>query len=168
MATHDIPILWNAGIPDTSGNVFAIPMSIDRTTAPWRAYTVCFKDSGTRIGWHGRFRVPQNYIGTAIILVEWATSATTGDVVWDFDYRAIGGDDTESTNQAGTQEAVTVTDTAGSAAWEKVTPTMSLTSTNLAANDEVYWTLFRDGVQAADTLAAAAFVDDLVFRFNDV
>jgi hypothetical protein len=167
MATLDIPVLWNAGKPDTSGNVYAVPSSIDRTTAPWIAQSVAFKDSGTRIGWGLRFRVPQSYVGTAVVVITWASSVTTGNVVWDFDYRALTGDNAESTNQAGTQEAVTVTDGAGGTAWFQMIATISLTSGNFAANDEVQAIIYRDGSDAADTLAATTFLDSLVFRFND-
>ncbi len=167
MATHRIPILGWGTVPDTSGNVFFEPYHIKATNDVWDRLVCIFNDTATRIGLAGGFTVPKNYVGTAKIIVVWTSTATTGDVVWDFDYRAVGGDDLESLDQAGTQEAVTVTDTAPSAANERMEAAMTLTSANLAVDDEVEFELFRDGVAAGDTMAAAAIVFAVLFEYAD-
>lgn len=159
-------------VPDTSGNCWFEPYDVLATNDVWDYLVVRFGSSNaaqptTRIGLRGSFDVPQNYVGTASIIVHWTATVITGDVVWDFDYRAIGGDDLESLDQAGTQEAVTVTDTAPSAANERMTATLSLTSANLAAGDTVQFELFRDGVDVADTMAASAIVHEVIFQYND-
>ena len=115
MATHRISILNWATVPDTSGNVYMEPYNILATNDIWDRLVTIFRDTATRIGLPGGFTVPKNYVGTAKIIVVWTATATTGDVVWDFDYRAVGGNDTESLDQTGTQESVTVTDTAPTA-----------------------------------------------------
>ena len=167
MATHRIPILGAGTIPDATGNAFFEPYSIKATNDQWRHLVAVLNDSGTKVGLYGSFWVPKNYVGTPKIIVVWATTATTGNVVWDFDYRAIGGDDTESLDQSGTQEAVTVTDAAASAAHERLTPEMALTAANLAADDLVEFFFARDGASASDTLAAAALVHALIFEYAD-
>lgn len=167
MATWRIPILGWATTPDTSGNVFFEPQTVKATNDAWRNLVVVFNDTATRIGLHGRFTVPKNYVGTASIIVVWSTTATSGDVEWDFDYRAVGGDDTESLDQSGTQESVNINDTAPSAAHERMEASLALTSANLAVDDEVQFALYRDGTDAGDTLAATAMVYAVLLQYND-
>lgn len=167
MATHRIPILGWGTVPDTSGNVFFEPYDVKATNDVWDRLVCIFNDTATRLGLRGGFTVPKNYVGTANVIVVWTATATTGDVVWDFDYRAVGGNDTESLDQAGTQEAVTATDTAPGAANRRLEASMALTATNLAVDDEVTFELFRDGVAAGDTMAAAAIVFQVLFEYSD-
>ncbi len=112
--------------------------------------------------------MPENYVGSPVVRVRWTTTKTTGDVVWDFDYRAVGGDDAESLDQAGTQEAVTVTDSAPSAAHERLNVTVALTAGNFAAGDTVEFLLARDGADASDTLAGVAMLHEAFFEYSDV
>ncbi len=166
MATHRIPILAGAS-PDNSGDVFSEPYSVKATNGLWDYPVWVFNDTATRIGLRGKFDVPQNYVGTAKIIVHWTSTAVTGDVEWDFDYRAIGGDDTESLDQATAQETVNINDTAPSAVNERMTATLTLTAANLAAGDTAQFELFRDGTDAGDTLAAAVTVHDVLFEYAD-
>jgi hypothetical protein len=167
MATHRLPILGFATVPDTSGNVYLQPLDVSASNDVWDHLVFAFADTSTRIGLHGSFEVPQNYAGTAKLVVVWTSTATSGNVVWDFDYRAVGGDDAESLDQAGTQESVTGTDAAPGAAWRRLERSIDLTSANLAAGDTVQFTLFRDGADAADTMAATAFLFDLRLQYAD-
>jgi len=150
---------------NTSGDVFFEPYSVKATN---RDRIVCiFNDSGTRIGLQGGFTVPKNYVGSAVIIVVWTTTATSGDVEWDFDYRAVGGNDTESLDQATNQETVNQNDTAPSAAHERLEVSLTLTASNFAVDDEVGFELFRDGTDAGDTMAAAAIVHQVLFEYTD-
>lgn len=167
MATHEIPILGHATLPDTSGDVFQEPYSVKATNDTWDYLVWIFNDTATRIGLVGNFQVPQNYVGTAVIKVYWTSTATSGDVEWDFDYRAVGGDDTESLDQAGTQESVNQNDTAPSAVNERMTASLTLTSGNFAVGDTVQFELFRDGTDAGDTLADAVILHALTFSYAD-
>jgi len=168
MATQRIPILGFNTVPDTSGNVFFEPYTVKATNDNWGHLVLVFNDTATRIGLRGAFDVPQNYVGTAKIIIHWTATVTTGDVEYDFDYRAIGGDDTESLDQATAQESVNQNDTAPSAVNERMTATLTLTSANLAAGDTVEFMLFRDGADAGDTMAAAAIVHQVLFEYADV
>ena len=165
MATHRVPIITWAFVPNAAG-VFFEPYPIKATNDVWDRMVLIFNDTATRDGGAGGFTVPKNYVGTAKIIVVWTSTAVTGNVIWDFDYRAVGGDDTESLDQAGTQESVTVTDAAPSAANERMEASMTLTAANLAVDDEVTFELFRDGA-AADTIAAAVIVFALLFEYSD-
>lgn len=167
MATHRISILGKSTIPDTSGEVFFEPYTIKATNDVWGLLVVIFNDSGTRIGLRGMFIVPQNYASVANLIVTWTSTAIVGDVEWDFDYRAVGGNDVESLDQAGTQESVNANDTAPSAVNERMEISIALTNGNFAAGDTVTFELFRDGTDVGDTMAAAAIVFETEFEYSD-
>lgn len=167
MATKRIPILGFGTVPDGSGDVFFEPYDIKATADQWKRLVAIFNDTSTRLGLRGGFTVPKDYVGAAKIIVVWTSTATSGDVEWDFDYRAVGGDDTESLDQSGTQESVNLNDTAPSAAHERMETALALTAGNFAADDEVEFELFRDGADAGDTMAAAAIVFNVLFEYSD-
>lgn len=168
MATHRISILGWQAVPDTSGDVFFEPYTIKATNDVWGYLVVVFNDTSARDGLQGSFDIPQNYVGSANIIIHWTSTATTGDVEWDFDYRAVGGNDTESLDQAGTQESVNQNDTAPSAANERMTATLAVTDANFAAGDTVQFELFRDGTDGGDGIAAAVTVHAVLFEYADV
>ena len=158
--------------PDNSGECFVEPYDILATNDVWDFLIVRFGSNNAaqptlRIALHGAVDVPQNYVGSPVIRIVWTATLTAGNVVWDFDYRAVGGDDVESLDQAGTQEAVTVTDAAPSAAHERNTPSVALTAANLAAGDTLEFTLFRDGTDAADTMAGSALLVGAYLEYSD-
>ena len=167
MATKRIPILGFGTIPDNSGDVFIEKYDIKATNDVWDRLVFVFNDTASRIGLHGGFAVPKDYVGTAKIVIVWTSTATSGDVEWDFDYRAVGGNDLESLDQSGTQETVNSNDTAPSAAHERMEFSLTLTSGNLAIDDDVEFTLFRDGTDAGDTMAASALLFSLFFEYAD-
>jgi hypothetical protein len=167
MATHRISLLGANTVPDASGNVFFEPYNIKATNDVFRQMHVVFNDSGTRILLYGIANVPKNYVGTATVIIVWTSTATSGDVVWDFDYRAVGGNDSESLDQATVQEGVTVTDTAPGATDRRMEVSISLTSANIVADDTLEWIVGRDGAQGADTMAAAAQLVGLYLQYAD-
>lgn len=158
-------------IPDSTGDAFYEPYRILATNDNFGHLILRCGASNSaqptvKAGIYGCFRVPENYSTSATLIIEWTSTITSGDVVWDFDYRAIGGDDTESMDQATYQESVTVTDTAPSAAHEKMTATINLTSTNFAVGDLVEFFFGRDGADANDTLAGSALLQGLYFEYT--
>lgn len=167
MATHRIPILGHGTAPDTSGNVFFEPYSIKATNDVWQRGVFIFNDTATRIGLHGGFNVPKNYVGGAVFVPVWTSTAIAGDVEWDVDYRAVSGDDTESLDQAGSQESLNQNDTAPSAAHERMEISIAATAANFVADDEVEFTLFRDGTDAGDTIAATVILFGFLFEYTD-
>jgi len=174
MATHQISILGANTVPDTSGKVWQEPYSILATNDVWPFLIFRISEAGannaaltTRVGIYGQFVVPQNYVGTAAIVIVWTATVTTGNKVFDFDYRAIGGDDAESLDQTSNSESVSVTDAAPSAAHERNIPSVNLTSANLAAGDTVEFFACEDGTDAADTHAGDAILVDVLFQYAD-
>jgi hypothetical protein len=167
MATHRLPILGFGTVPDSSGNVFFEPYDVKATNDVWDRLVAIFNDNASRMGLQGGFTVPQNYVNSANLVIVWTSTATSGDVEWDFDYRAVGGNDTESLDQAGTQESVNSNDTAPSAAHERMEISIALTDGNFAAGDEVTFGLFRDGTDGGDTMAAAGILFNAFFEYAD-
>jgi len=167
MATHRIDIMGWSTSPGNNGNVFFEPYFIKATNDAWGYLIAVFNDTSTRDFFNGRFSVPQNYVGTANLIVVWTTTATTGDVEWDFDYRAVGGNDTESLDQSGTQESVNANDTAPSATDERMEISISLTDANFATGDTVQYKMFRDGTDGGDGISAAVQIHGLYFEYAD-
>lgn len=167
MATLRKSILGINTKPDTSGNVYFDSYANHATNDVWPFNLFVFTDSGTRIGIYGTFDVPQNYVGGAKFIMVWTSATTSGDVEWDVDYRAVGGNDTESLDQSGSQESLNVADTAPSAAHERLTAELSATAGNFAAGDTVEFGAFRDGTDAGDTHAASALLVDVLFEYTD-
>lgn len=166
MATKRIGMIdWRA-IPNATGAFFE-PYTVKATNDNWSHQPLILNDTSTRIGVSGVFDVPQDYVGSANLIVVWTTTATSGDVEFDLDYRAIGGNDTESLDQATAQESVNSNDTAPSAANERMEISIALTAGNFAAGDSVEFKFFRDGTDAGDTIAAAVQVHGLLFEYAD-
>lgn len=168
MATHQIPILGWSTVPDNSGNVFIEPFTVKAVNDKWGHLVTVFNDTSTRIGLRGSFVVPQNYVGTARIIPMWTANATSGNVIWDFDYRAVGLYDAESLDQASIQQSVAGSDSAPSAAFERKYATLAPASSNFSPGDIVQFELFRDGADVGDTMAAAALLFALLFEYSDV
>ncbi len=173
MATHRRSILGPNTIPDTSGKCWQEPYTILATNDVWGLLVYRHDENGanntqlsTRVGLRGGFKVPKEYVGTPKIIVTWTATVTTGNRVWDFDYRAVAN--AESLDQTGNQESVTVTTGAPAAANNKVESALTLTAANLAVDDFVEFELFADGTDASDTLAAATLITDVEFEFTDV
>lgn len=174
MATLRIPILGATTIPDSSGKVWAEPYSILATNDQWPHMIFRYDEDGTnatalttKAGIYGSFDVPKNYVGSAAIIIIWTSTITTGNVVWDFDYRTVAGNDAASLDQSGTEEAVTGTDAAPTAAHRRLEFSLSLTSSNLAVDDTVQFALSNDGVDAADTLAGARLLAGAYLQYVD-
>lgn len=173
MATHVISILGGNTMPDNSGNCWFEPYSILATNDVWQFLIVRFGLSNaaqptTRIGLHGQFTVPQNYVGNAAFRPIWTSTITSGNVVWDLDYRTVNGDDAESFDQASNEQSITVTDVAPTAAHRRLTPTLTPTAANFSAGETVEFTLFRDGADGSDTMAGSSILIDLLFQYTDI
>ncbi len=168
MTTRELPILGSATLPDTSGDVFFEVATVKRTNDFFQELLLIFNDSGNDDEIFGRFQVPKGYVDTANLLIRWTTTATSGDVEFGFAYRAVGGNDAESLDQATAQESNLSgnNDTAPSAANEQMEFRITLTDGNFAVGDTVQWIFSREGADAGDGIAAAIQVE-LFFEYND-
>lgn len=168
-----MPVLGWATRPDDTGDCFPEPYDVLATNDVWDRLVFRFGASNAaqptvRAGVHGGFTVPKNYVGSAVLIIVWTATLTSGNVVFDFEYRTVGGNDTTSLDQSGTEESVTVTDAAPGAAHRRLEATVNLTSANLAADEEVEFFLARDGADAADTMAGSAILFNALLQYADV
>lgn len=167
MATHRIPIFGQNTAPDTVGGTYWEPWSIKATTARFDPDVLIFSDGGSKYTVHGAFTVPKNYVGGPGIILVWTSDASTpsGNLIMDFEYRAIGG--TESLDQTSQQEAKTETITwAGSQFDRQEDEITGITAGNFAVDDTVLFELGRDNT-ASDTLNSAAIVFQVLFEYDD-
>lgn len=166
MATHRMSMIgWQAKLD--SANIFFEPYSVKATNDQWKHFTLVFKDSSTRDLLYGTVEVPENYVGAPKLKIVWTSTVTTGNVVWDFVYRAVGGSNAESLDQSTAQESLTVTSAAPGAADRRMVSEMALTAANLAAGDTLEFAFGRDGADAADTLAGAVTVHAVLLEYSD-
>ena len=165
MATHQLPILGPSTLPDTSGNVYAEPAAIVlQANDRYSQLVFVFVDTATRILLGGAFIVPQNYVGTPKVGLIWATTATSGNADWEFDYKAIA--DGESADPSSDDESVgAVVAAPDTARLTKVTE-IALTGGNFAAGDLVQFSIARDGSES-DTIAAGLFLLAAYFSYAD-
>lgn len=169
MATHRMSIFGASCVPDATGRAVFELYSTKATNDVFKHLVLALADPGASEahGMYGSFSVPKNYVGTAKIIIVWTSTATTGNAKFDFDYRAVGGNDTESLDQATFQESVTVTDAAPSATDERMEAEVALTSANLAVDDVVEFYFTREDGSSTDTLAASVTVHDVLFEYAD-
>tara|TARA_R100001244_G_scaffold40818_3_gene36723 strand:- start:1265 stop:1762 length:498 start_codon:yes stop_codon:yes gene_type:complete len=165
MATFRMSILGFSTKPDSSGDVFPEPQSVKGTNDFFDQLVYIFNDSGTKIGLYGSFEVPENYVGGAKFVPAWDTTATSGDVEWDIDYRAVAAG--ESVDQATAQEALNQNDTAGGSAHLLQVAELSATAGNFSPGDLVQYIIYRDGVDAGDTIAASVRLLKLNFEWTN-
>lgn len=169
MATHYPSILGPNVKPDNSGNVWQEPYSIKATNDFWDFLTWVFANSGAaKIVIHGTFIVPDNYVGTAKIIIFWTSQTITNNVVWDFAYRDITGNNTASLDQATAQETVGSGAVAAPGATDRLMQTtLTLTAGNFVAGDIVEFRLSRDKSSGSDTLAGTVQLVDAAFSYTD-
>lgn len=163
MATHRIPILGHATVPDASGDVFFQPYTVVDSGAVIDPLVLMFNDSGTKDGIRSSFRVPENYVGTAVLKVVWTANATSGTFIVDWTVLTRSG--AEDMGAAATRSTETATDTKGGTAFTREELSLTLTDADYAAGDEVLFEMFRDTI--SDTMAAAAAVFGVYFEYQD-
>ena len=166
MAVRRIPIL---GAMTAPGAVLVpiLPLAEHTTNQAWQHPVLVFTNgSGNRVI-HGTFDVPMNYVDSARLVIVWSSNGISGNVAWQFFYRAVGGNDTESLDQATVQSSPTLTDTLPSTSWSRMESILTLTDAHFAPGDTVQWRLDRDADNAADTAADSVYVSELLFEYED-
>jgi hypothetical protein len=168
MATHTIPILGAPTLPDASGSIYPEPAATNlQANDRYPGLVWVFADTSTRLVLGVAFRVPDNYVGTAKIVLIWGCVPTSGKVVWEVAYTAIA--DAESLDPSADQEATSSTGTTvPGTARLRATETINLTSANFAPGDLVQMGIARDGADTTnDTLAGSAYLYDAYFQYAD-
>ena len=159
--------LLDHALPDTSGNVFAESYAVKATNDTFPAEVWIFNDSGADMLLHCRVRIPDDYSSSPVIKFEWTSTATSGNVIWGVAYLGVGGDDSESMDQAAAAEKKEVTNAAPSAAHERKLPSAAaLTAGNFVAGETLQVIISREGADALDTMAAAAILFDVYLEYT--
>lgn len=166
MATHDLDItgLFSPDPANTAGP-FAEWSTVLDSNDRYPHMVWAFPDSGTKLSMSARFKIPQNYIGTPKLIVQYRTTATSGNLVLDYEYTAIATG--ESGDPSADQETGTATDAVPGTARLFDTVTFTLTGSNFAVADNVLLKVSRDGADGADTLAATCYVEAVIFQYAD-
>jgi len=154
----------HATFPDNSGLVSFERYSIHDTGATIDPLILRFQDQSLKVGINCQFKVPQDYVDTPLLKIIWNAQATTGDVIWDWSVlpRAIG----EDMGAAPIRTSETVTTTTNGSSFFSTLSTIALTSADYSPGDTVLAILFRDALNASDTLNADAFVFDALFDYS--
>lgn len=160
MATHQIPISINA--PSADGNAFPARVDFSPNVQIVPAF---LKDvDGT---WYGICRVPQNFVGTAKVILSLAANATTG--VTRITVGTAAPADGESYDVAFTDEPAVDTTVPGTAYLRKdVTfPASGNLATTIAVGDDLIVRIVHNGTHANDTLAVDTLLVNAVFQYAD-
>jgi predicted carbohydrate-binding protein with CBM5 and CBM33 domain len=170
MATYQISMLGGSTVPDTTGRCWFETYDTIATNDVWKHLVIRFKNptANQAHGIYGQFTVPQNYVGTSVIIPVWTTTATTGNHQWRITYRTVGGDDTTSLDQTSNEQQTRQADVAPGAANRRLTPSISVTAANFAAGETVEFLFERQDNASDDTCEADSVLFDLLFQYADV
>lgn len=173
MSTIRKSILGVNTLLDSTGDAFFEPYSILATNDIFKHAILRLGASNAaaptvKSGVYGATTIPKDFnsSGTTKVYIYWTSTLTSGNVVFDFDYRSVGNDDSESLDQATFQESLTVTDAAPTSANNLLITSVTLTSSNLAADDIMEFFVGRDGADGSDTLAGSAIVHAVVLEYT--
>ncbi len=173
MATHDIPILGFATLPDTVGNMFFQELEIAVATAAANLHMLGFTmvdPGGTDQGLYGKFNIPQNYSGTPKIVIRGILDGTiSAGLTLGFGFQQTGGIADNETADVAFQAADTASadpQSSSHADEDMYEETIDLTPTlAYAAGDEVFFFFYRD--QTLDDATFDFHLTGLFFRYND-
>lgn len=165
MATYRLEVFSWAALPDTSSNVWFEPAALTQTNDRYPQVVARFKDTATKDTLGFRFQVPQNFVSTPKFIVNWTTTATSGNAIWNVDYNS--GSATATLDPSSDNENLTVTTAAPGSSQTGVASSMSATAANLSAGEFCQGKLGRNGA-GSDTIAADLVVYGLFFEYQDV
>jgi len=168
MADQEIGIFNWGSLPDVTGKCIFEPFESNfGTNNTFKRLLLRFIDSGADNGIRGGFDVPNDYVGTPRLVMEWAKVGTsTNTMRMTFGYKAVGGDDSETFDPASADETPAQTDAGSGTTRRKQTIIITLAA-NFAKLDHVLYELLRTSGHASDTLAADVFAFSVKFRYAD-
>lgn len=161
MATGDTLLLFDAGDGQPPATTAA---SLDRRaggSTPAEHFLVWDFDAAADEFLDFRGIMPQHYDGGGLTCRIWwgASTATTGNVIWDMAFRSIE-DDAEDIDAAHTYTVNSVTDAAPSASGEYTAAVITFTDgadmDSVGAGDPFVLRISRDANNASDTMAGDA------------
>lgn len=150
------------GPADALMSAEAFPDRVQQTSALWGLAFDAAAAEYVLLGFHA----PSGMTGTLYLDIDWATTATSGNVVWVAYVQAVTPADAQNVLTTWGPGAVNTTTTAAAASAGYLTrTTITLTNTDgMAAGDQVWLLVGRDGASGSDTCAADAVVFGFTFR----
>lgn len=154
-----------AGSNPVGDGAYQQSLVVDGTNDIFRGPFYVASSTSASIGHHGSFAVPTNCNDSIYsVMIPFTVAVGSGNVVIDFNYASIGGDDTESFDVSAWEESLTVTDAAPSASLRRLSQSFNLNPANIAPGDTFTFALLRDGLDGADTAAGGLLFKDLKFE----
>ena len=154
----------HASRPDASGLVTFEPYSNFDTGATIDPIICRFQDQSLKVGVNCQFKVPGDYLSTPLLRILWNAIPTTGNAIWDWSVlpRAVG----EDMGAAPVRTSETVTTAVNGTTFFLNESVIALTDADYSPGDTVLAILFRDALNASDTLNADTFVFDALFDYS--
>lgn len=172
MATHEISILGAMTAPDSSGKVFFQPLEVGMalgtaTLGTLLGMTIQAPAGAGDCGFYGSFVVPQNYVGTPVLVIRGYVEENPGTnaIAFGISFQPALADN-ESLEQAFDTEDVTGAITTAYTAEDLLVTTITLTpAAAFVAGDVVNFFVYRDDTDDAQT--GEFQLSNLSFRYND-
>ena len=168
MTIRHIPILDGLALPHDANCWFA-PYSNANGTSTQDAMVLNM--SGTAdSGLKGVLLLPQNYVGTPKVLIDWSSQTTGSNVFFEFRSRSMTqGTDAFDISTSPTEQVDSVTTSGKPGLADDVEEdTITLTAGAKAAGELMYWELWRQAAtEAGDTLTASIQVFGAWLEYSD-
>ena len=168
MATFEMPVLGASFSPDTSGDIYPSLVSAElaMTNAKDQACVMMEFPTGSDIGFSVAFTVPQNYVGTPVLLIKGIIDGTPANVLA-FGAQQLGRDDSEAIDTAyETQDLANNSTWTGYANEDMYEDAITLTPASAyVAGDTVFLWFYRD--DSVDTTTFNFLLTDLIFQYAD-
>ena len=169
MATHDLPILGLATVPDTSGDVSIAPISTELAlaNAPGNELCVVLPAAATisaDTGFYGRFTIPQNYVGTPVLVIRGILDGAPSSLVIAFGVQMKPLADNEAFDVVLEAQGIASASSVSQVDEDVYEETISLGNT-FAVADGVNYFFFID--DSAHTYTGKFLLTGLFFRYND-
>ena len=169
MATIEIPMIGFSVAPDSSGDVFIEPlesaMTLSTAVLGNLQCMTMLAPTGTNIGFHGSFTIPQNYAGTPVCVIRGYLGEAANTLGFGIQQLAVAHSDPLDTVLEAEDVASNATWT-GLVAEDAYEETITLTpGSAYVAGDIVNYFFFRD--DGVDTQNGEFHLADLAFRYSD-
>jgi hypothetical protein len=168
MATHELPILGPNTLPGAGVWWDRVGNQITATNELGNQGCFVMEAVGADEGIYGSFNVPQNYVGTPVIVIKGILDGAPGaNVDLGFAISGITIDDNEAVDAAySSEDAAADTDIDDYADEDLYEETISLSNfTGFAVGDTVFFYFIID--DSGTDYAGNFLLTDLLFRYND-
>lgn len=167
MATHNISILGVNLSMGTSGGVYIAPLSSQLSlTNSKDTLVIVMTDpgGGGDHGIEGKFRVPENYVGSEVLVISYILDGAVGGNAVGFGYQVLALINDESADAAyGTLR--TAAETPGEADEDLVEETIDISADTYVAGDEAFFSFVID--DSAHAYTGNVLLTGLAFEYSD-